>query len=336
MKKLLPGLILVISISLGAMFLNDNIFSFIETLTIGILMGMLYANTIGVRDRFMGGITFALKRMLKWGIVLMGLKLNFSLLVSLGPKILTIIVVLISFALFASYWLGKRRGLSPKLAILLGVGSSICGASAIVAMGPVIGAEEDDITISVTVISLLGAIGVIIYSTLSQVLPITDLQYGVWAGSSLQGVAHALAAAGARGADSLSMDIGTIVKMSRVALLGPVAILLGYVFKKDNESKTNTVKFPRYVLYFILVGIVYTLNSNFNLFPTAFTVASLSIDILAILKQAGSLFILMAMVAMGLKVNLKSFEHKAIRALTTTAILFLCLSLLSILMTMSI
>ncbi len=336
MRKLLPGLILVIIISFTAMLLNNSILSFIETLTIGILVGMLYTNTIGVRDTFMGGISFALKRMLKWGIVLMGLKLNFSLLISLGPKILTIIVTLVSFALVSSYWLGKRRGLNSKLSILLGVGSSICGASAIVAMGPVVGADEEDTTISVAVISLLGAIGVIIYSTLSQLLPLTDLQYGVWAGSSLQGVAHALAAAGARGTDGMSMDIGTIVKMSRVALLGPVALILGYFFKGNKESNTNTVKFPRYVLYFILVGIVHTLNGNFHLFPTAFTVSTYHIDIVALLKQAGSLFILMAMVAMGLKVNLKSFEHKAVKALTTTTVLFLCLSLLSLLMTTTI
>lgn len=331
MRKLIPGLILVLLISFASMFLNGYLLSFIETLTIGILIGMLYANTIGVQPQFSDGITFALKKVLKWGIVLMGLKLNFSLLISLGPTILTIIVSLITFALIGSYWLGRKRKLNPKLSILLGVGSSICGASAIVAMGPVVGAEEDDITISVTVISLLGAIGVIVYSTLSQILPLTDIQYGVWAGSSLQGVAHALAAAGARGTDSMSMDIGTIVKMSRVALLGPVALILGYFFK--GNAGTAKVKFPRYVLYFILVGILYTLNSNYQLIPTAFTISGLQIDIIYWLKKLGSLFILMAMVAMGLKVNLKSFEHKAVKALTTTTVLFICLSTLSLILT---
>ena len=332
MKKLIPGLILVLLISLISMYLNATTLSFLETLTIGILIGMLVANTVGVGERFTSGITFALKKMLKWGIVLMGLKLNFSLLISLGPRILSIVVALITFALISSYWLGKRRGLGSRLAILLGVGSSICGASAIVAMGPVVGADEDDTTISVAVISLLGAIGVILYSTLSQVLPLSDLQYGIWAGSSLQGVAHALAAAGARGQDSLSMDIGTIVKMARVALLGPVALVLGYVFQRGTAEEKARVKFPRYVLYFILVGILYTVNSHYQLVPTVFTFPTFRLDLIALLKQAGSLFILMAMVAMGLKANLKSFEHKAVKALTTTAILFLFLSVTSLAM----
>ena len=130
----------------------------------------------------------------------------------------------------------------------------------------------------------------------------------------------------------MSMDIGTIVKMSRVALLGPVAIILGYLFKGDKESKDKYRQIPRYVLYFILVGIIYTFNSNYHLFPTSFTLSGFHIDVITLLKQAGNLFILAAMVAMGLKVNLKSFEHKAIKALTTTTILFLSLSLLSLLM----
>lgn len=179
MKKLWKGLLFVIAISIVSMVLNEYLLNFIETLTIGIILGIIITNTIGYHKSFDAGVTYSLKKILKWGIVLLGVKLN------------------------------------KKLSTLLGVGSSICGASEIVAMGPVIDADEDDTAISVAIISLLGALGVVIYSSLSYVLPLSDLEYGIWAGSSLQGVAHALARAGARGADSISMAIGTIVKMAR-------------------------------------------------------------------------------------------------------------------------
>jgi len=233
MKKILPGIIFVITISVISILLNRFILGFIETLTIGILLGILTANIFNIPKIFNSGIDYALKNILKWGIVLLGVKLNFNLVVELGWKILIYIILLISSVIAFSVFLGKKFGINKKLSALVGIGSSICGASAIVAMGPVIEAEDEDIAISVTVISLLGAICVILFSMLSYIVPINDVQYGVWSGTSLQGVAHALAAAGARG--DISMETGTIVKMARVALLAPVALVLGFVFKSGEK-----------------------------------------------------------------------------------------------------
>lgn len=328
MKKLYKGLLIVSAISLISILLNHYIFSFIETLTISIVISILVANTIGLHHSFETGIAFALKKILKWGIILLGVKLNFAVLISLGPKILFIILTLVFIALISAHQLGKCANLNSNLAILLGVGSSICGASAIVAMGPVIDADDEDIAISVAVISLLGALGVILYSFFATVIPLTDIQYGIWAGSSLQGVAHALAAAGARGANSPSFEIGTIVKMSRVALLGPVAIILSLLFKNDAEKKS--IQFPMYVLYFLILGILFTINKKFNFFPTQFQLLSMRFDIVEILKQISNFFILMAMTAMGLNVQLKTFETKGLKALCIGIVIFLLMSLLSI------
>lgn len=332
MKKYIPGLLLVIIISILSMLINSYVLSFIETLTIAIILGIVYSNTIGLKDSYMPGVTFSLKKILKWGIVLLGVKLNFAMVFDLGPWIGLIVIVLMTTALILANALGKIAKLNTKLSTLIGVGSSICGASAIVAMGPVINAEEEDTAISVAVISILGALGVFVYTLLSYVLPLTDIQYGVWAGSSLQGVAHALAAAGARGAEGLSMEIGTIVKMSRVALLAPVALILSYIFNKksttDNQ-KSSKVKFPTYVILFIVVGIAFSLNSAYTIIPMEFSLFNTNIDIIWLFKKASSFFILMSMVAMGLKINLKSFKTKGLKALYTCGLVFLVLSALS-------
>ncbi|HOO74569.1 MAG TPA: putative sulfate exporter family transporter, partial [Tepiditoga sp.] len=158
MKKNLPGIIFVIAISVISILLNRFFLGFIETLTIGILLGILTANIFKIPKIFNGGIDYSLKNILKWGIVLLGVKLNFNLVAELGWKILIYIILLITSVILFSVFLGKKFGINKKLSALVGIGSSICGASAIVAMGPVIEAEDEDVAISVTVISLLGAI----------------------------------------------------------------------------------------------------------------------------------------------------------------------------------
>ncbi|WP_130806438.1 YeiH family protein [Senegalia massiliensis] len=333
MKKLWKGLSFVISISIVSMILNAYLLGFIETLTIGIILGIIITNTIGYSKELDAGITYSLKKILKWGIILLGVNLNFSAVIQLGPMILILVITIVTSSLLLANLIGRYFGLNKKLSTLLGVGSSICGASAIVAMGPVIDSDEEDIAISVAIISLLGAIGVFVYSSLSFVLPLSDLEYGIWAGSSLQGVAHALAGAGARGADSISIEIGTIVKMARVTLLAPVAIILGIVFNNSKSGDRKKVSFPIYVLLFILVGAFFTINNVYNIFPTQFLISNLRIDLILIFKKLSSFFILMAMVAMGLKVNIKSFTSTGLKALYDCSILFLIISILSLILT---
>ena len=331
MRKNIPGLLLVIILSFISMILNHTFLSFIETLTIGIILAIVIKNVFNLHVRFDSGINLSLKKVLKIGIVLLGVKLNFALIYDLGWKIFILVSAVILFAILFSNYIGKKFGLNKKLSTLLGVGSSICGASAIVAMSSVIDSDENDTTISVAVISLLGALGVIIYSFLSYVINLSDLKYGIWSGSSLQGVAHALAAAGARGSDSLSLEVGTLVKMSRVALLSPVALIISFVFQKNSKSNSKkTVKFPMYVLWFLLVGIVITLIKEFNLFPLVYNLGNINIDIIYILKNLSSFFILMGMVAMGLKVDLREFKKSGTKALLSGSIVFLSISVLSL------
>ena len=330
MIKKIQGLIIVLIISLLAKMLNSTLLSSIETLTIGILLGLIYANTIGVRKSQLPGIDYSLKSLLKAGIVLLGVKLNYTLILALGLRSLAMVLILITLALAGVHFLGKKFHLPEKLSILMGVGSSICGASAIVAMGPVIGADDEDVTLSVMVISLLGMIGVILYSFVGTILPLSDTAYGLWAGSSLQGVAHALAAAGARGADNVSLEVGTLIKMARVAMLGPVALILGTIFSHPSAKKK--VKIPSYLIYFLIVGLLTSFNDYFNLVPTAFNLSTLHVDLLSIAKELSSWLILMSMVAMGLKVHWRSFEKRALRALFVCSLIFVTLSLTSLAM----
>lgn len=193
--------------------------------------------------------------------------------------------------------------------MLIGVGSCICGTSAIVALSPTVGANEEESVISVSIVSFLGAIGVLLYTFISNVSMITDVQFGVWSGLSLHGVAHALAAAFARG--EVSLEIGTFVKMSRVVMLVPVSMFLSYFYsKKHKGDKGSQLKFPRYVLLFVCAGLI---NSFVNL-PEV---------LVSPLTEFSSLFIGMAMIAMGLSVHFKSIKSKGKSALILGLLLFI-------------
>ncbi len=316
-KKYIPGVIFVLLTSLLSMFLNNIFKRYInlEALTIAIIIGIIYNNTIGTQKIFKDGVKFSLKKLLKVGIVLLGFKLNIYAILKLGPIILTMVVVYVPFALILSILLGKIFKVNKKLATLIGVGSSICGASAVVAMAPCIKADDDDSVIAVSIVSVLGAVGVIIYSSIaSTTINITPIQYGAWSGLSLHGVAHALAAAFALG--DISGEIGTFVKMSRVLMIVPVSIVLGFVFDKESTS-SKKVKFPMYVLYFILAGVI----NSLGIIPESVT---------NLLTKGSSLFILMAMTAMGLSVNFKSIINKGVKALLIGIMLFTILSTVSL------
>jgi len=324
MKKQALGITLVILLTIIAKLLHLYLFKSLETITIGILIGMLVANLFLIRDEFKPGIKTASKKFLNIGIILMGVSLNFNLIFDLGYKILILIIILISIGLLVANYLGKKNKLNSKISTLIGVGSTICGASAIVAMGPVINAEDEDVSISVAVISLLGVVGVLFYSWVANTFPISDIAYGIWSGSSLQGVSHAIAAASARGSDSISLEIGTLVKMTRVTLLAPLAFVLSKLMN-DKNTKTK-VKFPKYVIYFILVGFLFSINDKFNIIDLNFNINNLEFNLKTIFKTISDWLILAAMVAMGLKTNIRTLKEKGLPSLKTGFSVFAIIS----------
>lgn len=318
LKKNVPGIIFVLAISYSSIFLNElfKVYINLEALTIAIIIGILYNNIIETQDILQSGVKFSLKKLLKVGIVLLGFKLNMGAILQLGPKILTMVLIFVPLALFLSMLLGKFFNANRQLSALIGVGSCICGASAVVALTPCVHAEEEDSIIAVSIVSFLGAIGVLIYSGIaaSSSIDLTPVQYGAWSGLTLHGVAHALAAAFALG--HTSGEIGTFIKMTRVLMLVPVSVVLSYMFNKGTYENKKA-SFPVYVLYFILAGII----NSLGVIPK---------DITNLLTKASTLLILMAMTAMGLSVNFKSILNKGMKALIVGALLFLILSSLSL------
>lgn len=317
---LIPGVILTVILAIMSSLLAEFLSPVLtlEALTIGIVLGMLYANTLKVSDNFKPGIQVTLKQWLKYGIVLLGFKLNFQLLIDMGLSMLILVMLWVPALLLVARFIGMKMGLNEKLATLIGVGSSICGASAIVAMAPSIKAEDDDALIAVGVVSLLGAVGVIVYSFIATISAMSDVQYGLWSGLTLQGVAHALAGAFARG--EFAGQMGTFIKMERVLMLAPMTVLLAsYFAKQDGDTATISVRWwqriPSYVLLFIGAGIL----SSTGLLPESLT---------NLLGKLSGYLILCAMIAMGLMVHISSLRKKGGRALFMGSLYFILLAII--------
>ncbi|KDR96269.1 conserved hypothetical integral membrane protein [Peptoclostridium litorale DSM 5388] len=306
-NELAAGLFLVIVIAYVSKGIEGVLAPYIriEALTIGILMGMAYRLAFGLGETFVGGVSFSLKKLLKAGIVLLGFKLSFGSIIELGPRLLLTVIIFVALVMALSVMIGKALGADSRLSALVGVGSCICGASAVVAMGPCIDAKEDDCILAVSVVSFWGAVGVIVYSAVAAVSGITDVQYGIWSGLSLHGVAHAIAAAFARGDDA--GNIGTVVKMARVLMLVPLSIILSAVFAGKEEG--NRAKFPMYVGYFIIAGVL----SSLGIMPEV---------AVGFLSSVSSWFIMMAMISMGIMVDFKQIKSRGMKSIAIGTVLF--------------
>ncbi len=305
-------------VSAAAWFLADWISQWfpMEPVVVGVLLGLAVGLFQLPRQKLKPGIDFAGKTILEAGVVLLGFKLDFRHLMELGPLALVGVVILVPLVVLAGIGLGRLFGLSPKLAVLIGVGSGICGSSAIAAVAPCIEAEEKESVLAIGGLSVLGAFAVIVYTALSYVVPLTNIQYGVWSGLSMQAVANAIAAAFARG--DTAGEIGTLVKMARVALLAPLSLLLAWRYTpRDTQHldargklKLRMSGIPMYVLLFIAAAIV----GSSGLVPQA---------ALKWLGLGSAIMIASAMAALGLSVDARSLRQSAGPAIAASALLFL-------------
>ena len=187
-------------------------------------------NTIGVGPIFQKGIDFALKKVLKGAIILLGLSLSFITVVTTGAKALTIILICVTFAITITYFIGKKLGLPDKLATLIGIGTAICGSTAIVAASPAIDARDEEVTFSVATITIFGVLAIFLYPLLGKMMALTELQFGTWSGVAVHETAQVVAA-GFAFSDGAG-QIATVVKLTRTVLLAPIVLILGILYSR--------------------------------------------------------------------------------------------------------
>ena len=227
--NLLPGLLLCILVTGGAFVLQAVEMrlageAYLEALVLAILLGVAIRTAWTPGALWHAGVAFSAKTLLEVAVVLLGASVSVRTVLALGPALLGGIVVVVGVAIITSYGIGRMLGLRQRMAILVACGNSICGNSAIAAVAPVIGADGDDVASSIAFTAVLGVMVVLLLPLLVGVLALSLTQYGVLAGLTVYAVPQVLAATLPIGA--LSNQVGTVVKLVRVLMLGPVVLCL--------------------------------------------------------------------------------------------------------------
>ncbi len=237
--RLAPGLALCVLVTVVAGLLQRAEVAcvgepYLEALVLAILLGVAIRTAWTPGARFRAGIGFSAKTLLEVAVVMLGASVSARTVLALGPGLLGGIVAVVAVAIATSYAICRVLGLSQRMAILVACGNSICGNSAIAAVAPVIGADGDDVASSIAFTAVLGVVVVLLLPLLVPILAMSLTQYGVLAGLTVYAVPQVLAATLPIGA--LSNQVGTVVKLVRVLMLGPVVLSLSLLTRRLRDA----------------------------------------------------------------------------------------------------
>lgn len=296
-KKNGPGLLLCLIIAVPSWFLGQAV-PVIGGPVFAILTGMVITLILRKKDAFTPGINYTSKKILQAAVVFLGFGMNLTEILAKGKQSLPIILSTISTSLITAFILYKALKLRTNNAILVGVGSSICGGSAIAATAPVIDASDEEVAQSISVIFLFNVIAALIFPALGAILGLSNEGFGMFAGTAINDTSSVTAAAaawdGIHGSNTL--ESAAIVKMTRTLAIIPITLILAIWRgrkEKTAEGSSFSLKrsFPFFVLFFVLASVVTT-------------VLQLPAEVTAPLKELSKFLIVMAMAAIGLNTNI--------------------------------
>ncbi|WP_166162982.1 YeiH family protein [Chelativorans oligotrophicus] len=301
-RRLFPGVILSAAVAGLALAMEHAEFMvfhvrWVESIVLAIAIGIFIATWRPIEARFRPGIEFSAKGLLEAAIVLIGASISYSAIRDAGVELVVGVASIVFLSIAATYLIGRLLGLSAKLAILIACGNSIWGNSAIVAVAPVIEAPAKDVAAALAFTAGLGILAIFLLPLLYYHLELTLAQYGVVAGITAYAVPQVLAATAPVGA--VSVQIGTLVKLIRVLMLGPVVFALNSAMKVrvgGQKGEATRPLVPWFILGFF--GMVALRSSGL--------VSTAQAEILA---QIASILTTLAMAALGLSVNVRSFFH---------------------------
>jgi uncharacterized integral membrane protein (TIGR00698 family) len=310
-KNLLPGIALCVGLTLAAMLLQHVEVHFaghpyLEALVLAILLGVAVRTAWQPGPHWTPGIAFSAKFVLEFAIVMLGASVSAATIVALGPVLIFGIACIVAVAIGVSYAICRGLGLPQRMSILIACGNSICGNSAIAAVAPVIGADSDDVASSISFTAVLGVVVVLGLPLLVPVLQLSLTQYGVLAGLTVYAVPQVLAATLPIGA--LSNQVGTVIKLVRVLMLGPVvlcfSLLSGLRPATRPSANSRRLQLLELVPWFIIGFLVVLVVRSAGLIPAA---------LLPPITHTAAILTTVAMAALGLGVDIRVVARTGVR-----------------------
>jgi len=321
LRAYFPGLVLVSWIAGVSILICTYLgFVFLSPLLISGLLGVFIRNFIGISKYDLLGVALSAKRILRLAIILLGLRISLSQIFEIGLSGL----VVIYFCCFSSFlftcWLGNKLKVDFRLTQLIASGTSICGASAIVATSPVLDSSEEDVAYSIALVTCLGTVAMLGYPIIANIAELNPTIFGLWCGTSIHEVAQVIAASFQLGESS--GEVATIAKLSRVMLIVPLLTYLSFQKKLSqnfDNSKNESHSFPWFVLFFFLLVLI----NSLNYIPQ---------EIVRPILTLNQFLLSMAMAAMVLLTSINALKRIGFRPIYLASLSWLYLGIVSLLL----
>ena len=305
-----PGLILVGGIAVLAFLLRRipgmAIFS---PMILATLLGMVFHNVVGTPVWAKPGVTFSLRRILRLGIILLGLQLMASQVAEVGLLGVGVILTTLVATFVFTKWLGRLIGADHKVAELIAAGTSICGASAVIATNTVTGGSDEDVAYAVACVTVFGSLSMFLYPLFPAFLHLNAQAFGLWSGSSIHEIAQVVAAAFQDG--STAGEIATVAKLTRVMMLAPLVISLGFIAARRTAGPADANRCPAPPMPWFVLGFIalVAVNSIVPIPPSA----------KAWIVPFTNLLLAMALAAMGLETDFRKLKAEGLKPLGLAA-----------------
>jgi uncharacterized integral membrane protein (TIGR00698 family) len=305
----LKGISIAVILGVAALFVSTFTPSYLNSILIALLFGIVVNNLISIPTDFESGLTFTSGKMLEFSILFLAFSINYVSISKLGVGSFSSIFITVLIVLLSIVYLAKKFNCPNSTGWLIGFGTAVCGSSAIAALAPSVAKNKEDVAVSMAVVNLYGSIGMILLPILLPYLHFSTNQIGLIIGGSLHSVGNVVGAGYA-----MSDEIGEVsmtIKLARVALLSPALIFFNYLVNRNaTNSWKEYIKLPWYLIAFFLISIV----SSFIEF---------SPDFIANIEYLGKLVLTIAMAAIGLKVSFKKLISSGRKGIIFGLVIFL-------------
>lgn len=322
-KTMFPGLLFAILLAIAATILG-KLMPIIGGPVFGIVLGILIGNTLGKPESTIKGLGFASKKVLQWAIIALGGGLSLTQVYKVGISSFSVMIFTISAAFITAYGFGKLMNVPLKLTSLIGMGTAICGGSAIAAISPIIEAEDKDIAYSISTIFMFNVIAVLIFPPLGHLLGFSDNAFGLWAGTAVNDTSSVVAAGYAY--SNAAGAYATIVKLTRTTMIIPISLIFAAVVsikKKKEAAKNGEVNysfkkiFPWFILWFLVASLLNTVGIVSGQLP-------------GYLTELGKFMIVIALSAIGLNSDFKKMMKTGFKPMLLGLIVWVSVAVVSL------
>ncbi len=312
----IKGIVFCAIFAIGALMLSKLGFCTkfnLNSLTIAIVIGMILGNTLNrfIPEDFREGITFSSKKVLRFAIVLYGFRITFAQIFNVGMGGFVADVIMLTTTYLLGYYFGTRVfKLDKDLCMLTAIGSSVCGAAAVLGTDSVLKAKSHKVSLAVATVVLFGTASMFLYPLIYQIGLLDPNAFGIYIGSTVHEVAQVVAAGAAVNPEA--MDTAVIVKLTRVMMLVPYLFLLSMYLAKKSNQKMSKVQIPYFAIFFVVMcGI-----NSLNIIPKTVVSGIVEFDVF---------LLTLAMFALGIETNFEKIKNLGIKPLLLAFIMFVWL-----------